>query len=144
MPGVTAPHVPITVRTRGDAGEEEVDRAIVWVVQRRKVVATLVVLVVGGISAGWTMLTTIEATAEERILRRQAAQLQSAHVRANGEAVAELSDRVANIERAVESHAELTRTGIALLMASPSVAMAMEQDESLRARAAKAVSTAAE
>ena len=133
--------VPASVRTRTEAGDEEVDRAIVWAVQRRKVIVTMVVLVIAGISAGWTGLQQIESTAEERVLRRQAAKLQTDHVRANGLAVAELGKRLTKVEAGIADHAELTRTGLELLMASPSVAAAMEQDEGLRQRAAKAVSS---
>ena len=136
--------VPIAVRTRSEAGDQEVDHAILWGVRHRKALLATVLLVCGGVGAGWTGLRQIEATAEERVLRRQASELQSKHVRANGKAVAALGKRMAKVEDDIADHADLTRTGIELLMASPSVAAALEQDAGLRARAAKAVSSGSE
>lgn len=131
--------VPTAVRTQGEAREEEVDRAIVWVVQRRRIIIAAAVMAIGGAAAGWKGLESMEATMEERVLARQASVSQSEHVRANGRAVEALGARMAKVEDAIAVHAEMTRTGIELLLASPGVAQAIEGDTALSARAASAV-----
>lgn len=112
-----------------------------WGVRHRKAIVGVVALVCAGGGAGWKGLEQIEAVAEERVLRRQAAALQSKQVIANGHAVERLGTRLGKVEASIAEHAELTRTGLELLMASPSVAAVLEQDAGLRARAAKAVSS---
>lgn len=122
-------------------GDQQVERAMFWGVRHRKPLIGVIAFVFAGGGAGWKGLEQIEAVAEERVIRRQAAELQSKQVIANGEAVGKLGTRLAHVETSIAEHAELTRMGLELLMASPSVAAVLELDPGLRARAAKAVSS---
>lgn len=139
-PAATIP-APSSVETRTEATDAEVDRAIVWVVQRRRVFMAVAALVVAGVAAGVGGLRQIESTAEDRVLRRQAAKAQSDQVRANGVAVAALSGRMSDVERAIGDHAEMTRTSIRLLMAHPALASVLASDADLRESAARVVTS---
>jgi hypothetical protein len=130
---------PVHVITREDASEAEIDSALVWVAQRRKMIAAVIAIMCTGAAAAWQGLKQVEATAEERVLRRQAAERQSRAVAANGKAVGRLHERMGDVERAVAANAEMTRTSVELLMANPSVRRAVARDATLRARAAKFV-----
>lgn len=128
--GATDSPTPQPVTTRTEDSDAEVDRAIVWAVRRRKPILGIVALVIGGAGLGWTGLKGIQAEAEERVLRRQAAERQSQAVLSNGRGLGELHERMGQVESDIASHAEMTRTALEILMASQVI------DDGLRARAA--------
>jgi len=132
--GATDTTAPQPVTTRTEASDLEVDSAIIWAVRRRKALAGVVVLVFGGAGLGWTALQGIQAEAEDRVLRRQAADKQAEAVLANGLAVGELHKRMARVESDISAHTDMTRMSIEMLMASTTIS------PDLRARAAGFVS----
>lgn len=116
------------------------DQAVAfWAVRNWRGVLGLLGLLGLGSGAGWTGLGEIDKAAEERVLRRQAEAKQAEQVLLNGKAVAELSVRMGKVEVDIANHADITRTGLELLMASPAVMSAMDSRPELKARAAKAV-----
>lgn len=137
-----ATEVPPVVR-RQPSDDDDVDRVLVWAFQRRKVFIAAIAMVCTGVGAGWKGIQQIEAAAQERLLHKQAAVAQSKAVRANGKAVEALGFRVGGIETDIEAHAEMTRTVVRLLMASPQVVEAVEADAALKARAARVVGSPA-
>lgn len=144
MTMVPSPGMAIAVETRSEAVESDVDRALIWAVHRRKVLAGIVCLVFAGAGAGWAGLRGIQASAEDRVLRRQAAHSQSQAVRDNGKAVEALGERMEAVESAVDRHADMTRFSVRLLLAHPHMDGVLERDEELRRAAAKVVSPSAE
>ena len=116
------------------------DQAVVfWAFRNWKRVGGLLSLLGLGTVSGVTGLDEIDKAAEERVLRRQAETKQAGQVLANGQAVEQLSARVGKVEADIAQHADITRTGLELLMASPAVMSAMDSRPELRARAAEAV-----
>ena len=129
----------VPVITRSEESDAEVGRAIVWAVERRRVFVAVLALAVAGAGAGWTGWQQLEGYAEERVLRRQAAEAQVRAVASNGTAVAELGRRVAQLEAATVGNGESIRTAVELLMVHAEVREAVAGDRRLSERAAKVV-----
>ena len=136
-PATNSTQINIQPGSVAPTGSDEA--AVVWAVRNWKLIIGVIGLVGLGGGSGVTALGQIDIAAEERVLRRQAAKKQSEQVRANGQAVAELHLRMGAVEAKISEHADITRTGLELLMASPAVLSAMESRPELKARAAKAV-----
>ncbi len=136
-----APAAPNSVITRTETQDAEVSKALVWIVERRKVFAAIFGIFCSGLAAAWIGYQQIEASAEERVIRRQMAKAQSDAVVRNGAAVAHLGKRMVVVEAAIGRHTDMTRTSIELLMAHPAISVVLDGDVALRERAAKVVSS---
>ena len=107
-PATNSTQINIQPGSVAPTGSDEA--AGVWAVRNWKLILGVVWLVGLGGGSGVTALDQIDIAAEERVLRRQAAEKQSEHVRANGKAVAELHLRMGAVEAKIAEHADITGT----------------------------------